>query len=144
MPKEPTAREKLAARTGASTVPPPPKPPKEPGVAPAPRAPTTTLYRVFVLLNIDPGKGGEDEVSETLAWLPLPGDEATPGETAAVSYAAALDVALEQARARRAALATEGDEQAVAIKLTVAAIGSRNWNQGTALVELRPVTTWEK
>lgn len=134
-----TAAQKLAKRGAGVT---PPVVPAPPADAPVKAAPTTTLYRVFVLDAMHHPSAPEDGVT---VWLPLPGDEGTPGEVKAASYAAAMDVALEQARERRAAMPVpEGHETPTAIRLTVAAIGTRNWNQGTALVELRPVTTWEK
>lgn len=144
-----TAAQKLAKRNAAMGGKPPagdpPPPPADPP-AKATAPPTTTLYRVFVLDTVTVGRPGiEGDAPEVPVWVPLPGDEGTPGEVRAASYTAAMDGALEQARARRAAVPVpEGEQAPTAIRLTVAAIGTRNWNQGTALVELRPVTTWEK
>jgi hypothetical protein len=71
------------------------------------------------------------------APAPDPGDDATLADWAelgtyrAMSHHAALAEALTRA--------PNGDGP-----VTVAAVSARFWNEGTATVELKPVTTWER
>lgn len=122
-----TAAEKLAARaSGVKNQGGGEKPP----AADAPKAaPVLYDYKLFGLHNPDPATPS--------SWLPL-------GEVKAASYYAAMDLAKDALREQLVKQATEEAPVPATLKLTVAAIASRNWNQGTAIVEMRPVTTWEK
>jgi hypothetical protein len=122
-----TAAQKLARqeaeRAAAAADPPPPAPePEKTGPVEAP-------YTLFGLDSLgDPAE---------FAWVPL-------GEVKAPTYQHAMELAKDKMRDRYVAAASDEAPLAPTLKLTVAAIASRNWNQGTAIVEMRPVTTWEK
>lgn len=124
-----TAAQKLAAQEAAAAAAAagegePPTP--EPEVA---KGPVEAPYTLFGLDSLgDPAE---------FAWVPL-------GEVKAPTYQHAMELAKGKMRDRYVAAASEETPLAPTLKLTVAAIASRNWNQGTAIVEMRPVTTWEK
>lgn len=125
MPRQ-TAAQKLAeqeAAAAAANGEPP---------APTPEQAAAVVQTPYMLFGLDTfGDPAE------FAWVPL-------NEVKAPTYATAMEMAKDAMRDRVAAKTPEGEPQPPTTKLTVAAIASRNWNQGTAIVELRPVTTWEK
>lgn len=131
-----TAAEKLAAR--AAGVKPPEGDAKgtsaKPPAPPVKAGPVLADYTLFgqAVLNhpSEPTKG-------ITTWLPL-------GDVKAATYTHALDAAKDALRDKIAAAATEEEPAPATLKLTVAAVASKNWNQGTAIVEMQPVTTWEK
>lgn len=134
-----TAAQKLAARAAAATTPdaaegePPADPPAAPAkTAPAKTAPVEAPYTLFGLYNASP-----PELPERSVWLPL-------GEVKAPTYQHAMEMAKDGMRDWVLAQATEETPVPATLRITVAAIASRNWNQGTAIIESRPVTTWEK
>jgi hypothetical protein len=128
MPRE-TAAQKLAQQEAdltAATAGHPEGDRKPPVIAPY-----TLFGYVTAILDSSYGSDGAG------VWLPL-------GEVEAPTYQHAMELAKDKLRNKILAAATEGASTPSALKVTVAAIASRNWNQGTALIELRPVTTWEK
>lgn len=119
--EEEREREAAAAAAGGES-------PADPPAAEA-KAPVLADYTLFGLESQgDPA---------SFVWVPL-------GDVKAPTYQHAMDMAKDAMRDRVLAAATEEAPAPPTLKLTVAAIASRNWNQGTAIVELRPVTTWEK
>lgn len=107
-----------------------------PAAEPEKKAPVTAPYTLFGYItatadNLYGGGGGG-------AWVQL-GDEVQQP-----TYQHAMEVAKDRLRDKILGAATEEAPAPPTLKLTVAAIASKNWNQGTAIVELRPVTTWEK
>lgn len=99
----------------------------EPAAEPKPHA--LAPYQLFGRVD-----GGESPV---VTWMEL-------GLVQAPTYGAAMERARELFHTWLQAQSTEENPMPAVVKLTVAAIAARNWNQGTALIESRPVTTWEK
>ncbi len=99
------------------------------------KAPVLADYTLFgyITATADNAYGGEAGG----VWVGL-------GEAKQPTYQHAMEAAKERLRDKIVAAASDERPVPVALKLTVAAIASRNWNQGTALVEMQPVTTWEK
>lgn len=106
----------------------PPAPPVE-----QPKVPVEAPYTLF-----GEEAQGDFEQTPTVVWVPL-------GEVKAPTYTHAMELAKDRMRDRILARAAAAEEAVPnTLKITVAAIASRNWNQGTAIIESRPVTTWEK
>jgi hypothetical protein len=76
----------------------------------------------------------QPDPTDALTWKVLKKGKTVECE----GYGEALTEALTQARAEG-----HGGVPAEKIRLTVAVVSSRNWNRGTANVQLMPVTEWE-
>lgn len=126
MPRQ-TAAQKLAAQEAAAAE--ANGPPPEAPVEPVKTGPVLADYTLFGLVAPDPA-------TESY-WVPL-------GEVKAPTHVAGMELAKDRMRDRILGQATEEAPAPATLKITVAAIASRNWNQGTAIIESRPVTTWEK
>lgn len=135
-----TAAQKLARRNAEleaereSGAPPSTAPSAAPSAAPVKAGPVLADYMIFGqdVLNYpsEPTKG-------IVTWVLL-------GEVKAPTHPHALEMAKDAMRERRIAAATEEAPAPATLRVTVGAVAKKNWNQGTAIIESRPVTTWEK